>query len=200
MARQREFDEDEVLDAVMRAFWRGGYEATSLTDLMAATGLSKGSIYKAFGDKHQLFMHAIGRYMDEFTQLSRDSIASGDTPIASLQNWQKAMLNHADQDEEACKGCLAMNTTLELGPHDEAVRERLASHREHILSMMNAKVDEAQQAGELRQDIAGADITMLLGLVYLGLNVAVVDAIDKPTGEHLIDLVFGLLKPPVDEA
>ena len=63
MARPREFDIDHVLNAAMHAFWQRGYEATSLADLMEATGLQKGSLYKAFGDKHSLFMQALNRYL-----------------------------------------------------------------------------------------------------------------------------------------
>ena len=61
MARPREFDIDEALSAAMTAFWERGFAATSLADLMDATGLQKGSIYKAFGSKHELFMQALGR-------------------------------------------------------------------------------------------------------------------------------------------
>ena len=56
VGRPREFDEATVLVAAMEAFWRHGYEATSLADLCRYTGLNKGSLYQAFGDKHQLFM------------------------------------------------------------------------------------------------------------------------------------------------
>ena len=59
VGRPREFDEDAVLTAAMDAFWRQGYEATSLSDLCACTGLHKGSLYQAFGGKHELFMKSL---------------------------------------------------------------------------------------------------------------------------------------------
>ena len=64
MARPREFDMDQALDAAMSTFWAQGYEATSMTDLVEATGLQKGSLYKAFDDKHDLFMKSLSRYLD----------------------------------------------------------------------------------------------------------------------------------------
>ena len=63
VGRPREFDVEQVLEAAMQAFWANGYEGTSLTDLVAATGLMKGSLYQAFGDKHSLFIQTLNRYL-----------------------------------------------------------------------------------------------------------------------------------------
>jgi AcrR family transcriptional regulator len=60
--RPREFDEDEVLRAALRVFWEKGYESTSLSDLLAAMGLTKSSLYKAFGSKEALFWRVVERY------------------------------------------------------------------------------------------------------------------------------------------
>src|SRR5215470_7162266 len=62
MARPRSFDPDDALARAMEAFWAKGYEGTSLADLVAATGLNKGSLYAAFGDKRRLYLAAIERY------------------------------------------------------------------------------------------------------------------------------------------
>ncbi len=64
MARKPEFDRDAVLENAMGAFWEHGYEATSLAKLLSVTGLSKSSLYAAFGDKHQLFVAAFDLYRD----------------------------------------------------------------------------------------------------------------------------------------
>ena len=69
MARPREFDISDALDRAMEAFWRHGYEATSMADLMEAMSLQKGSIYKAFNDKHSLFMAALPLDEDEEEEL-----------------------------------------------------------------------------------------------------------------------------------
>ena len=62
MARPREFDEERVKEALMKIFWQKGYEATSMQDLVDATGLLKGSLYGAFGDKQALYMIALAHY------------------------------------------------------------------------------------------------------------------------------------------
>ena len=67
MARPRKFDEGAVVGAAREQFWDGGYAATSVDDLTAATGLGKGSLYGAFGDKHALFLRALDDYCVDAT-------------------------------------------------------------------------------------------------------------------------------------
>ena len=64
MGRPKTFDETAALDQAMQVFWAKGYAPTSLTDLLAATGLSKSSLYETFGSKHDLFLKALERYRD----------------------------------------------------------------------------------------------------------------------------------------
>ena len=64
MARPREFDEDAVLDAAVQCFWSGGYEATSVKDLVEKTGITAASLYNAYGDKRELFRTALDRYVE----------------------------------------------------------------------------------------------------------------------------------------
>jgi len=64
LARTPEFDQEQVLDAALHAFWRKGYEATTLSDLLEATGLARQSLYNTFGDKRALFLASLRRYAD----------------------------------------------------------------------------------------------------------------------------------------
>ena len=62
--RPRQFDIEDAVGDAMNVFWTRGYHATSLTDLLDVTGLSRGSLYKAFGDKKSLFLKAMDRYAE----------------------------------------------------------------------------------------------------------------------------------------
>ncbi|ADV84368.1 TetR/AcrR family transcriptional regulator [Terriglobus saanensis] len=62
MARTKEFDQEEALDAAMHLFWEHGYEATSIQELVEATGVQRQSLYDTFGSKHELFLQSLMRY------------------------------------------------------------------------------------------------------------------------------------------
>ena len=79
MARPREFDEDEVLQAALRLFWGKGYQGTSLDDLMAAMRLTKSSLYKAFGSKEALFWHVVERYQRDILVLVQHAFINSAT-------------------------------------------------------------------------------------------------------------------------
>jgi TetR/AcrR family transcriptional repressor of nem operon len=64
LSRPREFDPDAVLERAMRVFWRQGYHATSVEELVTATGVNRASLYATFGDKHALFVASIARYAE----------------------------------------------------------------------------------------------------------------------------------------
>src|SRR5262245_6142912 len=85
MARPREFDEGEVLDAIVSTFWSRGFEATSIQDIVEATGLSRASLYGAFGDKEKLFERAIGRYVEQQAEMVRAAKA-GASPLGTIEN------------------------------------------------------------------------------------------------------------------
>src|SRR5438270_3476195 len=64
MARQKEFDRDEVLHKAMEVFWTRGYERALIHDLVKHMGINRQSIYDTFGDKHSLFLQALDRYRE----------------------------------------------------------------------------------------------------------------------------------------
>ena len=63
MARTRSFDEDEVLDRAMALFWRKGFEATSIEELVSVSGINRASMYAVFGDKRRLFLAVLDHYL-----------------------------------------------------------------------------------------------------------------------------------------
>ena len=169
VGRPREFDIDFALDAVMQTFWRKGYEATSMADLMAATGLHKGSIYGTFGDKHSLFIQALKRYLWEMDRTESEALKDAETPLDGLRSVGHAMIDLVDDDSDVPKGCMAVNAIVEMAPDDKEIKQIM---EEHVQSMRNSIVDAvtaAQEAGQIRRDrpadlIAGMIMTFVSGL------------------------------------
>ena len=88
MARPREFDEDEALERVMEVFWRKGYEGASMSDIEAATGLNKQSLYRLYEDKRGMYLAAL-KYYDE--TVIEEGLALLAKPGAAKQKFQRLM-------------------------------------------------------------------------------------------------------------
>jgi TetR/AcrR family transcriptional repressor of nem operon len=143
LGRPREFDEDDAARAAMQAFWRRGYHATSLTDLTEATGLHRGSLYGAFGDKHGLLIAALERYAEDALAKMDGELASGDTPLDGVLTYMRAQ---ADQAATG-RGCLIANTALELLPGDDEVAETLLAYQRAVEDRLTAALTKARLAG-----------------------------------------------------
>lgn len=149
VGRPREFDEDIVLGAAMDAFWRKGYEATSLSELCSCTGLHKGSLYQAFGDKHELFMRALQHYADmEFNEVMKVA-SQADTPLGAV----RAAVDKISCDSGSEKGCLVINSIVELAPHDDDVKKALQGFGSKRIAAMADMLAKAQEAGEIRAEL-----------------------------------------------
>ena len=139
MARLREFDTEAALDSAMQAFWLRGYEATSLADLMAATGLKKGSIYKAFKDKHSLFILALRRYLEQRNVHHRQYLEEATSPKAGISQWMHSIIEQRGHDPSR-RGCFMLNSVVELAPHDEAVNQLLSAHIERVQTLLSRAI------------------------------------------------------------
>jgi TetR/AcrR family transcriptional repressor of nem operon len=149
MPRPREFDTDAALESAMQAFWAKGYEATSLDDLCAATGLSRSSLYAAFGDKHALLLAAIDRYTER-----RIAAFLGDR-FAKPRPIKKAFADFLDElidrivTGSGRRGCFLGNCAAELARDDREAQARVRQGLARIEATFEAALDAARDRGEL---------------------------------------------------
>ncbi|MFP6642349.1 MAG: TetR/AcrR family transcriptional regulator [Candidatus Latescibacterota bacterium] len=194
MARPHEFDMDVALDATMSAFWTKGYDATSMTDLVRATGLQKGSIYKAFDDKHDLFMKSLTRYLDSAHEAMTVALTGPESPLEGLHAWLQGVVLMC-RDEPVCRGCLAMNTAVELGPHDTVVRSLLQRHHARASKILTETISSGQQAGQIRSDLTAdqlAKTIFVFAAGLLGTSKVLADTIDA---EEMVESALALVAP-----
>ena len=185
--RPRQFDEELVLEWVMNAFWRNGFAATTMADIVTATGLHKGSLYKAFGSKQMLFIRALTRYLEDMQAMGQDMMATADTPLDSIRAVLHGMLDIADDDPECPKGCLAINSLVELVPHDPDVRAVMDKHMGQIQNIITEVVRQAQTAGQVSDQRPPELITMLMLTFMSGLATHLKAHYSKEEGHQMLD-------------
>lgn len=190
VGRPREFDVDIVLDAAMQAFWSRGYEATSLADLMEATGLHKGSLYQAFGDKHTLFIQVLKRYLEDMRRMKNKVFAEARTPLDGLRAVAHGMLDIADGDCACPRGCLAINSLVELAPHDAEVKDLMLDHIQRMRGSVAEEVARGQESGQIRTDRSPEEITSLIMTFIAGLGTTMKGYVSKDDAHMLLDAQF----------
>jgi TetR/AcrR family transcriptional repressor of nem operon len=168
MARPRTFDEHEVVAAARDEFWQRGYAATSVDDLTAATGLGKGSLYGAFGDKHTIYLRALDDYisssLDDVRASLRNPSLSAYERLAGHIRGQARVLA-ADKRR---RGCLMAKSAAELGATDEAVEKKVqrayATWRDELVACITeAQRDGTVDATQNPQALAGALLAFMRG-------------------------------------
>jgi len=110
MARPREFGEGAALDAVVLCFWKQGYEAPSVRDLVAHTSITAASLYNAFGDKHALYQKALGHCV-EASIANRIRLCEALPPCQAIEEFFEEILRRS-LNERDLKGCMLVNAAI----------------------------------------------------------------------------------------
>jgi len=164
MARPREFDIETALDRVMETFWSKGYEATSLDDLCGATGLSRSSLYAAFGSKRDLLLRSVDRYVVRRTPLIAAILAQ---PIPIQDAFAALARQFIDQivAGPGRRGCFLGNCAAELPRGDRAALARVRLGLASTEATFRAALAGAGARNELP---AGADVDALARYLTAG--------------------------------
>jgi len=187
VGRPREFDEAEVLEAAMSVFWRQGYESTSMADLLAATGLHKGSLYQAFGDKRSLYLVVLRNYLQALSGRVREELLGADTALEGLRNAMRQLMATCTTPDAGNPGCLALNALVEKGPQDPEVLQILGMAYAMRKKMITQTVQAGQQEGTIRTDQQAEAIAGVLDMVLMGLAASVKGPVSAAQARAIID-------------
>ena len=193
MGRTREFDMDQALDAAISTFWTQGYEATSMADLMEATGLHKGSLYKAFEDKHDIFMKSLGRYLDGAYEHMQSVLAAAQTPVDGLRAWLNGVVLLC-RNQPVQRGCLALNTAVELGPHDADVTALIQNHHSRASRLLMETIVSGQRSGDIRTDLTSDQLAKALFIFSAGLLGASKVLSQTVDPEEMVDSALAMVR------
>ena len=168
MPWEKSYQDAEVLDRAMRAFWARGYEATSMADLVEATGINRGSIYSAFDDKRGLFLRALQHYDTKHrAEFLSDIARNHDPKDAIIATFRKA----AERKAKGPSGCLLVNTALELSPHDPEIAAFVGSRLREVEDFFCQCITSAQDQGSVRAELNPRTTAQALLGLFLGLRV-----------------------------
>jgi TetR/AcrR family transcriptional repressor of nem operon len=192
MARPQGFETGEVLRNAMYVFWSKGYEAASLNDILAATGLSKSSLYATFGDKKELFLAAFDAYRKERLFHLHRILNDGQPARLSIETFFRQVLVHSQSDARAC-GCMTANEAVELAPHDAGIQRLVAEDFQAIEEAFTQAITRGQADGSIanRQEPRILAHFLLVGLQ--GVEVMLRAKCERTQLENTISVMVSVL-------
>src|SRR5258708_37582085 len=167
MARQKEFNRDEVLHKAMEVFWTRGYERASIQDLVEHMGINRQSIYDTFGDKHTLFLQALDRYREI---QSRKVFAVLERPGSMKKNlgqlFEEAVARSLSA--EGRRGCFVGNSMSELAGRCEETAARTCNSVASAEKIFQKALQRGKEQGELRRGNDNRAVGRFLSLALPG--------------------------------
>lgn len=168
MPWEKSFDMEEALDSAMAVFWAKGYEGTSMADLLDATGLNKGSLYNAFGNKQALFTKAFLKYDRLQRAQTLKDLAAMNDPVKAVGLLFDGLIEQSAQDSEN-KGCFLVNTATDLPNQDADIQAAVKAGLQDMEAFFSDQIVLGQKTGAIPKSVdkkmtARGLLTLVTGL------------------------------------
>lgn len=186
--RPREFDLDDAVERALALFWRQGYEGTSISELTEALGITRASLYAAFGNKEGLFRRVMERYE---ARAGAYRVAAGQAPT-SLEAV-RLLLNGPVElhgDTQNPPGCLGVQGALACGVDSEAIRSDLSSRRQQGEAAIRHRLQRAAEEDDLSSGKDPADLARYLSALIYGMAVLAADGASREDLQGVADIAF----------
>lgn len=171
VARTKEFDPDAALQSALELFWRRGYEATSLTDLVEHLGIGRASIYATFGSKHELYLKALDRYAETHNPPLLSELSQPGPALPAVRAMVRRFAAEAASPGTRLSGCFVTNTAAELAPHDDAAARRVETSWEHVETLLHSALTRARAQGELPEHRDPRALARMLLVLLQGVRI-----------------------------
>ena len=132
MPKPRSHTPKSLAHAAMQVFWHHGYEATSLDDLVRATGVSRHGIYGDYNNKHGLFLACLMHYDQAVVSPAFSCVETVDADLSSIQAYFDYQIEQAEKIGLPGPGCLIANTLTELAPHQSDIQALVLAHQNRL--------------------------------------------------------------------
>lgn len=192
MPRPPGFERHDVLQKATQTFWERGYGATSISDLVAATGLQPGSIYAAFGSKKGMFLEVLDEYGSFFLSEVKSTLQSEASSLAAIRAFLEAVAEDTMRQEGA-RGCLLVNATLEMSQHEPDIAQKLCQHSDKLRLVLLEALSNAQDAGEIPRGSNPEALSIFLVNNLWGMRVMCRNAPSRQSLQAVVDNVMKAL-------
>jgi AcrR family transcriptional regulator len=184
--RPRSFDVDAALDRALDVFWRHGYEGASLSDLTAAMGVNRPSMYAAFGNKEELFGRVLDRYGDGPGAYARRALE-----LPRAVDVIETLINGAvdlTAGRDAPRGCLNVRCAQACGPDGEPARRAAQARRREFEMLLVRRLRRARTEGDLPADVQPADLARYVLTITDGIAVQAAGGASRAALRRVADL------------
>ncbi|MFF5205178.1 TetR/AcrR family transcriptional regulator [Streptosporangium sp. NPDC000396] len=151
MARTKEFDPETALQAALELFWERGYEATSMSDLVDHLGIGRASLYATFGNKHELYLKALERYLETRDPSPVVMLSQPGPALPAVRGLVELYTEDSIRDQRR-RGCAIVNAAGEMLPGDEKVARFVDANWTALETALTSALIRAQAQGELSRD------------------------------------------------
>ncbi|MFG1708705.1 TetR/AcrR family transcriptional regulator [Nonomuraea sp. M3C6] len=190
MGRPRTFDIDAAVDRAMELFWRQGFEATSTEDLVEGLGITRGSLYKAFGSKEQLYAMALRRYCERHAVGLIEMLDRAEQVRPAIRAVLMELVEADLADPE--RGCLLVNAATERSAHPDTV-QRVSHTMGQIESALAGALERARVRGDIAADKKPRELAQFLTTFLQGLRVMGKARADRAFLENAVEVALGAL-------
>lgn len=191
MPRPREFDETKVLGAAMHCFWHQGYKGTSVRALAQSMNLTGASLYNAFGDKRTLYQRALAHYVETGFE-ERVRRFEQRPPAAAIRAFFEDIVERSLNDDEH-KGCLLVNSALEVAPHDPAFQAAINDVLARVEAFFLRCAKAGQRDGSVTDRQSPRDLARFLLGMLMGIRVLARTRPEPALLRGLLNPVFAVL-------
>ena len=183
--RPREFCLDEALAAALRVFWSKGYEGASLSDLTEAMGITRPSLYAAFGNKEALFRKALDLYEREKLAFMGEALKAPTSRGVAERLLRGALEMQTSECEP--RGCLRVISSVACGAEAESIRAEVLARRASSHQALLDRFQRAKAEGDLPAHVEGEALANYLSALLQGMSIQAGAGASREDLERLIE-------------
>jgi len=192
MARNKEYNREDVIDAATRLFWVKGFKGTSMSDLVAATGLNKHSMYQEFGNKEGLFRECLDNYVQRMGSERNRILTRPPLGRQNIEAFFRMMIDHVAANE--CPGCMLVNSAIEKELLEEEAFVQVKDNLARIEELFCHCLAAAQTNGEVSQEKDCRTLAAFLLTFANGMMVQSKTGRSKEILEAMVDVALSTLR------